>query len=106
MDKDVVEAFEKAQTELEKGAGKILVESTLYHEATHYGDNLDGKNLRDACGNKIETGISFELTAYGVNFINMPVGNYIMQYQGVLNGTYSPQVIAPCTEPINPIGEQ
>ena len=60
LDDDVVNKLEKATTDDGKEAGKILVESTLFHECTHFGDvKKDGKS------ETIETGKEFEKKAYG-----------------------------------------
>jgi len=77
LDDDVVNAYEKAGKE-DEGAGKMFLESTLFHEGTHYGDNMDGERKKDEKGNVIEVGKEFEKAAYGKDVSR---GNYKEVYK-------------------------
>jgi len=74
LNKSLVENFEKNHsTNVETEGAKILLELTVFHELTHYGDNLDGtadKTPISAVGgivtlNGSEGGKDFEKKAYG-----------------------------------------
>src|SRR5690606_25515231 len=58
LDNDVVNMYEKAYTIGEMGIGKVRVESTLFHEGTHYGN---AKVNGNANGSFSESGKAFEV---------------------------------------------
>jgi hypothetical protein len=62
LDDDVVSRLENAQSIGARGAANILVESTLYHEGTHFGNIKKNSN---AHGSFSESGKSFERKAFG-----------------------------------------
>lgn len=62
LDNDVVGMYENAKTMGDKQVGGIMVESTLFHEGTHYG-NL--KISGTANGTYSESGKAFETKVYG-----------------------------------------
>ncbi|HEY5327341.1 MAG TPA: hypothetical protein VIJ27_10105, partial [Mucilaginibacter sp.] len=61
LDNSVVGAYENAKTMGDKVAGEVLLESTLFHEGTHYGTgvNKSNENEYDSQGKE------FEKTVYG-----------------------------------------
>jgi RHS repeat-associated protein len=65
LDKNVTVSYlENANTSFEKRSASVLVESTVYHEGTHYGN---AKVNGNANGSFIESGKEFERRAYGVD---------------------------------------
>ncbi|MBS4057578.1 MAG: hypothetical protein KGZ82_09715, partial [Bacteroidales bacterium] len=62
LDNDVVGMYENANTMGDKQVGGTMVESTLFHEGTHYG-NL--KTSGTAHGTYSESGKAFERKVYG-----------------------------------------
>ncbi len=55
----------------------VVLESTLIHEMTHWGDiKVDGKQQVDKNGNRIEEGQAFEREAYGMNIDPYWTGRY------------------------------
>jgi RHS repeat-associated protein len=64
IDNDVVARFESAKTETEVGSAKLLLESTLFHEGTHFGNLKTSKSFNGSFG---ESGKEFEKGAYGVD---------------------------------------
>lgn len=64
IDKNLTVSYlENANTPFEKRSASVLVESTVYHEGTHYGN---AKVNRNAHGRFRESGKEFERRAYGV----------------------------------------
>ena len=61
LDDDVVNMFEKTSGE-EQNSAKILLESTIFHEGTHFGNLKKNKNRH---GKSHESGKLFEFTVYG-----------------------------------------
>jgi RHS repeat-associated protein len=64
LDAAIVSRFEKQEgNRLDRAGSRLLIESTLFHEVTHYGDALDGK--MDKTNSTKEGGKLFEKAAYG-----------------------------------------
>ena len=61
---NTVSHLENAQNRNDKEAATILVESTIYHEGTHYGNLKVNKNKN---GLYLESGKEFERRAYGMD---------------------------------------
>ena len=70
LDDDVANMFEKAKTVKESRIGKIMLESTLFHEGTHFGN---AKTTNSGNGNLDESGKEFEKSVYGqdINRLNV-----------------------------------
>ncbi len=64
LDDDILASFNMDTDSEGNGEGKTLLESTVFHEATHYGDNKDGEKTRIK-GKVMETGKQFEKKVYG-----------------------------------------
>ncbi|PXX95162.1 hypothetical protein DF185_22550, partial [Marinifilum breve] len=62
LDNDVVGMLENSKSDNDKWVGGIMVESTLYHEGTHFG-NVKTSGTRN--GTYTESGKAFERKAYG-----------------------------------------
>lgn len=74
MDKNnTVDYLENAKNRIDKEASKLLVESTIYHESTHYG-NLKVNNNPN--GVYSESGKEFENRAYGIDLSYRNHKNY------------------------------
>ncbi|NOQ25366.1 MAG: hypothetical protein GQ564_08385, partial [Bacteroidales bacterium] len=73
LDNDVVGMYENATTAGDKQVGKIMVESTLFHEGTHYG-NL--KTSGTGHGTYPESGKAFEKKVYGQDIGRSNVRKY------------------------------
>lgn len=71
LDNDVVARMDKAKTATDKMGAHLLVESTLFHEAVHFGDTkkngVESKSINVDCitGTFTEIGKAFETTVYG-----------------------------------------
>jgi len=59
---NVAPVLENARTREDYLAGKLFVESVIYHESTHYGNELINKNRN---GSFEESGKAFEISVYG-----------------------------------------
>ena len=59
---NVAPVLENARTREDYLAGKLFVESVIYHESTHYGNALINKNRN---GSFEESGKAFEISVYG-----------------------------------------
>jgi len=73
LDDDVVGKYEYAKTNGEKQVGSILVESTLLHEGTHFGNFKVNGNGN---GKFRESGKAFEKKAYGQDIGRSSVKKY------------------------------
>ena len=63
LDKNnTIDYLENAKNRIDKQASKLLVESTIYHESTHYGNLKVNNNLN---GEYKESGNVFERRVYG-----------------------------------------
>jgi RHS repeat-associated protein len=88
LDDNVVGKYENASTQLDKQVGEVLVESTLLHESTHFGDYAsDGtKNTSitksdGSVDNFTEIGKAFEKAAYGQDIGRGNVDKYVKDKQ-------------------------
>jgi hypothetical protein len=81
LDDDVVNMMEKAVTNGDREIGKLMVESTLFHESTHYG------NIKNRIHK--ESGKFFEKKVYGQDLDRRNVKSYWQSLQ--------PQLIQPIT---------
>ena len=61
---NTVKYFEEAKNAYDKISAKVLLESTLYHEGTHYGNLKMNKTTN---GKFVESGKEFEKRAYGID---------------------------------------
>ena len=73
LDNDVVGMMENAQTGKDKDVGRIMVESTTFHELTHVG-NATTSNTTN--GKYTESGKAFETKVYGVDISRSNVAAY------------------------------
>lgn len=71
---NTVKYFEEAKNAYDKISAKVLLESTLYHEGTHYGNLKMNKTTN---GKFVESGKEFEKRAYG---IDISLHNYKKYY--------------------------
>ncbi|NOY96680.1 MAG: hypothetical protein GXO81_09980 [Chlorobi bacterium] len=78
LDNDVVGMYENATTDGGRQVGKTMVESTLFHEGTHYG-NL--KTSGTAHGTYKESGKAFEKKVYGRDISRGNVKKYWQSQQ-------------------------
>jgi RHS repeat-associated protein len=78
LDNDVVDMYENATTMGDKQVGKIMLESTTFHEGTHYG-NL--KKNGTGNGSYVESGKNFENNVYGRDIGRDNVKNYWQSQQ-------------------------
>jgi RHS repeat-associated protein len=78
LDNDVVDMYENATTMGDKQVGKIMLESTTFHEGTHYG-NL--KKNGTGNGSYVESGKVFEKNVYGRDIGRDNVKNYWQSQQ-------------------------
>lgn len=78
LDNDVVEMYENATTMGDKQVGKVMIESTTFHEGTHYG-NL--KKNGTGNGSFVESGKVFENNVYGRDIGRDNVRNYWQSQQ-------------------------
>ena len=86
LDDNVVGSYTNAKNQFENEAGHTLLESTLFHEAVHYGRAKTGKENRiKAFGPKgvksrsLEAGKEFEKQAYGRDIGRFSVKSYIIK---------------------------
>lgn len=63
MPDDVVGMLENAPNLREEGVGTLMVESTLFHEGTHFGNTMTRED-GDPNGIYTESGVSFEKEVY------------------------------------------
>jgi len=80
LDDDVVGMMENAKNAGDRQVGKIMVESTLFHEGTHFG-NL--KTNGSPNGTFTESGKEFEKRAYGLDIGRYNVRSYCNQSQKI-----------------------
>lgn len=90
LDDDVVGMLKSPGNDEEKQTGIIMVESTLLHESTHFGNNKVNGNNNGRYG---ESGKAFEIQAYGQD-INR--GNVKRFY----NSTKNAPIVVPSRPPL------
>jgi len=78
LDNNVVGMFENATTMGDKQVGEIMVESTLFHEGTHYGNIKTSGTVN---GSYIESGKAFEKKVYGQDIGRSNVKSYWQSQQ-------------------------
>lgn len=67
LDEAVVGMLENAKTHADFKAGTLMVESTVFHEGTHYGTGVRNTNEKSYDTNNQEKGKVFENRAYGAD---------------------------------------
>jgi RHS repeat-associated protein len=66
IEKKLVDYFENDHaSQVETEAAELFLESTLFHESTHYGDILNGGTSQTVEANGTEGGQLFEIAVYG-----------------------------------------
>ncbi|NMC98799.1 MAG: hypothetical protein GYA62_03640 [Bacteroidales bacterium] len=102
LDKDAVNMLELAKTTDDKGAGKIMVESTTFHELTHIG-NLNTNGTPN--GKFTESGRAFEQGAYGQQIETFNVERYFRSLQPIQPIPQPPISLLPVDKvvPLKPI---
>jgi RHS repeat-associated protein len=95
IDDDVVNAFANASNRLDKQAGEVLLESTVYHEGVHYGRNKTGISVQisDSVGNNLEAGKEFEKKAYGMDISRQNSKTFVENKQKI--SSLQPMPITP-----------
>jgi hypothetical protein len=93
LDKDAVNMLENAKTSDDKASGKIMVESTTFHELTHIGNLKVNGNPQ---GHFTESGRAFEEGAYGQQIETFNVEKFWRSSQPV-------QPITPPSIPLLPV---
>lgn len=87
IDDNVLDMFKNSKTIPDKGAGRIMLESTLFHEGTHYGNVKKHGNGNGSFG---ESGKAFERQAYGLDISRGNVRRYWDSKYGFNNATPKP----------------
>ena len=87
IDDNVLNIFQNSKTIPDKGAGRIMLESTLFHESTHYG-NIKKHGSHNVSFN--ESVKVFEKQVYGCDISRDNAKKYWDSKYGLNNVTSKP----------------